>query len=298
MRLPGTLWFVPVLLSCTLQIAFASCGEDQKESAGATGQPPKVAVEQPPKNSRTVFLSVFLTNSGFVRDAEVISGSQALGRPAIRAVRQRRYRDLGTPVTHSTRNVMLAVTFPRKKGTPPKIQPWVAGVVGGVPGCVAGGQLVVVVLPPFLQPSWLTSVQPVMPVLAPDTVKVRVINGSNSQPMPKQGVFVQLRYEKATNVSAPLHIETNSHGEAQFSIPQPVPKHLDVRLALTSKYRHCACWLTTDTETVFNIGVLKVPASKGPNASNSQINAEPKQIVFVIRPFTLFEKLLHPLVKQ
>ena len=217
MRLPGTLWFVPVILSCTLQIAFASCGEDQKESASAAGQPPKVAVGQPPKNSRTVFLSVFLTKSGFVRDAEVISGPQALGRPAIRAVRQRRYRNLGSPVTNSVRNVMLSVTFPKRKGAPPKIQPWVAGVVGGVPGCVAGGQLVVVVLPPSLQPSWLTSMQPVMPVLAPDTVKVRVVNGSNSQPMPKQGVFVQLRYEKATNVSPPLHVETNAYGEARLA---------------------------------------------------------------------------------
>lgn len=298
MRLPRTLWFMPVLLSCTLQIAFASCGEDQKEGVGAAGQPPKVAVGQPPKNSRTVFLSVFLTNSGFVRDTEVISGPQALRRPAIGAVRQRRYRNLGTPVTNSVRNLTLAVTFPKRKGAPPKIQPWLAGVVGGVPGCVVGGRLVAVVPPPFLQPSWLTSSQPVMPVLAPDTVKVRVINGKNLQPIPKQRVFVQLLYEKPTKISPSMLIETNANGEAEFSIPEPLPEHLDVRLALTSSHWHCTCSLMTDTEKVFNTGVLKVLASKVPNASNAPVNVEPKQIVFVARPFTFFEKMLHPLVKQ
>jgi len=266
MRLPRTLWFVPALLACTLQIAFA-CGENQKGSAGAAGQPPK--------NDRTVFVSVLLTNSGFVRDAVVLGGPTALGQAAIKAVRQRRYSNWGTtPVGNSARHVTLAVTFPRKKSTPPKIQP---GVVGGVPSCVVGGHFFAIVLPPSVLPSSLTSWQPVMPVMAPDRVKILVINGNNSRPMSKQGVFVQLLYEKTTKVSPPLHIETNANGEAQFSIPEPAPEHLDVRIALTSKYWHCACWFMTDTEKVLNSGVLKIPASPVPNAPNAPVNAEPKQ---------------------
>jgi hypothetical protein len=54
----------------------------------------------------------------------------------------------------------------------------------------------------------------------------------------------------------------------------------------------------TDTQEVLNNGVLKTPRRKVPNVPTSPVNAEPKQIVFVVRRFTFFEKLLHPLVKQ
>jgi len=70
-----------------------------------------------------------------------------------------------TPAGGSARHVTLAVTFPRKKSTPRRIQP---GTPSGVPGCVQAGRLSeVIVLPSPVLPSSLTSWQPVMPVLAP-----------------------------------------------------------------------------------------------------------------------------------
>jgi hypothetical protein len=102
MRLPNALWFVPVLLGCTLQIAFA-CGEGQKQSAAAVREQLDAAL-----------------------------------RPGFRV-------------------------FDKKYG--PQIQP---NRPSGVPACVQAGGLVVIALPPLssIPPSWLTSWQPVMPVLA------------------------------------------------------------------------------------------------------------------------------------
>lgn len=293
MRLPRTLWFISALLACTLQVAFA-CDEGKNGSAPAIARPSKVVASAEQPNDRTVFVSVFLTNSGFVSDVYVVSGPAGLTRAATRAVRQRRYRNWGFQLSKSVRNVMLAVTFPKKAGAPPKIRPWVAGVVGGSSGCVVGGHFIVINLPPPVLPSWLTSWPSVMPILAPDKIMVRVINGNDSQPMPKQSVQVKLLYEKAKEISPPLIIETNADGEAQFSVPEPAPEHLDVRLTATSKYRHCACRLTIDTQKVLDSGVLEIPKNTLPSTQNSNLNAEPKQIVFVVRPFTLFEKMLHP----
>jgi hypothetical protein len=129
-------------------------------------------------------------------------------------------------------------------------------------------------------------------------VKVRVINGLDGRPLPKQAVFVQFFYEKPARISPPLHIETDADGEAQFSISKPPPENIDVRLALTSEHWHCACRVMADTEKVLREGILQVARSNVPNAPIAPANKEPGQIVFIAAPFTFIEKLMHPLPKQ
>jgi hypothetical protein len=160
MRVPKALWFLPALVACTFQIASA-CGEDHKGSGPAAGQAPK--------DDRTVFVSVLMTNSGVVRDAMFLDGPTTLTQAAIKTVKQRRYTtkevdNWSTSTPSGVRHATLAVTFPRKEGAAPKIHP---GSPLGVPSCVQGGHMGVIVPPP----SFLTSWPPVMPVLAHDGKK-------------------------------------------------------------------------------------------------------------------------------
>jgi hypothetical protein len=129
-------------------------------------------------------------------------------------------------------------------------------------------------------------------------VKVRVVNGNNGDPLPKQAISVQFLYEKPPKASSPLRIETDANGEAQFRIPESPPEHLDVKLALTSEHWHCGCWVMADTEDVIHKGIVEATPPDKAKASTTPANAEPGEIVFIVRPFTFFEKLLYPLVKQ
>jgi hypothetical protein len=125
------------------------------------------------------------------------------------------------------------------------------------------------------------------------SVKVLVVDDKNGRPLPRQAVSLQFFYERPARVTPPLRATTDSKGEAQFSIPQPNPEHLDVRVALTSGHWHCACWLMSDIEPVLRNGVALKLQSKPPWA-----NAEPGLIVFHARPFTFVERLLYPIMKQ
>jgi hypothetical protein len=125
------LWLVAALVAGLVQLAFA-CDEDKK------------GIEQPPSGKaqaedQTVLLSVVITNHGFVRDARVVSGPATLQQSALRLVNRKRYKgkaieQWGTaPAGSSARQVLLAVTFAKQKGVPPKIE---QAVPAGVSGCV------------------------------------------------------------------------------------------------------------------------------------------------------------------
>ena len=129
-------------------------------------------------------------------------------------------------------------------------------------------------------------------------VEVRVVNGNNGDPLPKQAVSVQLLYEKPPQTSPPLRIETDASGEAHFRLPDPPPDRLDVKLALTSEHWHCGCWVMAHTGDVIDKGVVDATPPNKAKASAAPANAGPGQIVFIVRPFTFSEKLLYPLVKQ
>jgi hypothetical protein len=117
-------------------------------------------------------------------------------------------------------------------------------------------------------------------------------------PCQKLAVLVQFFDEKQSKISPPLHIETDANGEAQFNISESPPENIDVRLALPSEHWHCACWVMADTETVLREGIVQIPPINVPNAPFAPASTEPGQIVFIARPFTFFEKLLYPLLKQ
>jgi len=129
-------------------------------------------------------------------------------------------------------------------------------------------------------------------------VKVRVIDGFDGRPLPKQAVFVQFFYEKPAKISPPLHIETDANGEAQFNISKRPPENIDVRLALTSEHWHCVCGLMAGTQKVLREGIVQIARTNVLNAPIAPANKEPGEIVFIAAPFTFIEKLLHPLLTQ
>ncbi len=91
-------------------------------------------------------------------------------------------------------------------------------------------------------------------------IKVRVINGQDGQPIPKQGVLVHFLTlsQGPTEASSPLWLETDTKGEARFAIPKPVPDRVSVRVRLSSDW-YCNCSVIADTKTVIQHGVTEPP---------------------------------------
>jgi hypothetical protein len=113
-------------------------------------------------------------------------------------------------------------------------------------------------------------------------VRVRVINGNDGQPLSKQVVLVEFLYDEPTKGSVPLHIKTDDNGEARFSLPEPLPEHVDVSLSLTSEDWHCVCWVMTETGKVLHKGIMEIPPTRVPNAPFPPANAERERTTFRI----------------
>jgi hypothetical protein len=132
-------------------------------------------------------------------------------------------------------------------------------------------------------------------------IKIRIINGKNGQPLPKQQVSVSLLYNKKIEDSpakydALLHLETDAKGVAQFTLPEPLPEHLSAGVHLTSEHwRGCAVPALVVTKDLIRDGTVQGQALA---TFTTPVKAEPGEILFIARPFTFFEKLFSPLLKE
>ena len=132
------------------------------------------------------------------------------------------------------------------------------------------------------------------------TVTVRVINSNNRRPLQKQPITFQLLYDKPETVPVGvdrlMRRETDTKGEAQFTVPEPAPEHLAVQIKLTSEHWHCAAGVLVSTKDVIQKGIVESAATSGRSAR--PLEAKPGEIVFVARPLSLLERLLYPLEKD
>jgi hypothetical protein len=135
------------------------------------------------------------------------------------------------------------------------------------------------------------------PACLAQSVRVRVINGKGGRPLPKQAVSVQFLKEKPASVSPPLRLETDSNGEARFAIPETMAVRLDVRVVTKSEDWHCRCWVMADTETVIHRGIVE-SAYDQVKPPITVPEAEAGSVVFVLRPYAWWERLIAPLVRQ
>jgi len=128
-------------------------------------------------------------------------------------------------------------------------------------------------------------------------LRVRVLNARNQQPLEKQTVTVQYLSEKPPSASSPLRLETDNRGEARFTLPNPVPTSVNIKVSLTSEHWHCGCWVMADTAQVLRNGVAQPPSSKRAKKTET-VRAEPGEVVILARPLTFGERLLYPFLKQ
>ena len=152
----------------------------------------------------------------------------------------------------------------------------------------------------FLFLTWLPVLLSAGPLCVGQTIRIRIINGSNGHPLLKQPVSVSLLYEKAEKAPAKyealLRLETDTNGVALFTLPDLAPAHLSAGAHLTSEHWQCGCAapLLVDTKDVIQNGVV---AGREFSSRATSVKAEPGEIIFVARPFTFFERLLYPLLK-
>ena len=129
------------------------------------------------------------------------------------------------------------------------------------------------------------------------TITVRVIDGKDGHPLVRQPVSTQFTKSDKGFLPAVL-AETDNNGYARFSVPEPMPEHVSVRVGLDYKYWHCACWLMTDMQKVVQTGAVIPSPQASSSKSTSKVASEPGEIVFEARAATFFERLLYPLTKE
>lgn len=122
----------------------------------STGSAPTVT-GQGGEDDRIVELTLVLRKPGAVRDAKVLRGPMVLREAAIRAAKQRNYKDAlhGWPFSNE---ILVEVTFPKDTNGTPDIR---QAMPAGVPGCVYATR--VRVRPEVMQTYLLERVDPVYP---------------------------------------------------------------------------------------------------------------------------------------
>ena len=138
----------------------------------------------------------------------------------------------------------------------------------------------------------------VAPLCFGQTIRIRVVNDKTGRPLPKQPISITLLYEKGEKTpakyDAALNIETDEKGESQFNLPKPAPAHLAAEVHLTSELWHCGCGVLVTTQDLIRKGIVGARSAE----SGNPVQAEPKEIMFFARPFTLFERLFYPFMKE
>lgn len=131
--------------------------------------------------------------------------------------------------------------------------------------------------------------------------KIRVIDSSNGRPIPNQQVVVSFLYDKQQLASSPSGNSlnyTDPIGEVLIALPDPAPGHISVIVHLTSEHWHCGCFELVDTQELMKKGVVSNTGRSKAGPTISASAAIPGYIQMSARPYTLFERLLAPLLKE
>ena len=141
---------IPIaLLAFLSQAGFAQCHRSTP-----------LTEEQRELENRTVLVTLKLTKTGVVRDANVIQGLEALREPAVRAAKARRYRDRIVYSFPDPHEITVEVKFPQDgKGMPEVRQALPAGVSSCIPF-----PTVVRISPQGMQSRLLNYVEPAFPL--------------------------------------------------------------------------------------------------------------------------------------
>ncbi|MGO9127040.1 MAG: Ig-like domain-containing protein [Terriglobales bacterium] len=134
-------------------------------------------------------------------------------------------------------------------------------------------------------------------------ITIHVIDVRNGRPVQNRQVSLSLLYSKGEkipgNQEPTLRGKTDSNGKAEFTLPEPGPAQVSAWADVTSlEYWWCSCYAALTTQELTQKGY--VTSQPGPWAKNkpSSIKAVPAEILFLARPFNLFERILAPLERE
>jgi sulfur carrier protein len=138
------------------------------------------------------------------------------------------------------------------------------------------------------------------PCCIAQTITIRVISASDGHPLEKQKAAVTLLYrngeQRPSTYDANLSFETDVNGKVQFTVPEPVPGHLEARIIIDWGRWDCVCRVLATTEDVLRAGWMEFATNR--EKSPAPVKPTPGEIVFAVRPLSLWERLLYPLVKE
>ena len=134
------------------------------------------------------------------------------------------------------------------------------------------------------------------PLCFGESIVVHVLDEKHGQPLPHEAVVLRLTYgdkAKAAGIhEMVMNLDTDSNGEAQFLMPSEKLDSLDVRVNLTDYSGRCSCRIVADPEKVLRDGVTVGPHMSRSAKSSTNALSQPGQIFFVVRPYSLLERVL------
>lgn len=130
--------------------------------------------------------------------------------------------------------------------------------------------------------------------LSAQKITVKVVNGEDGQPLAGQEVNVSFIDPGSDSVKT----STNAQGITEFELPPLRPVYIAVVIHLTSGLWHCGCRAAPKTEQVLGSGYTNTNAFDVRVSSVLSKKALSGEMIFFARPYTTWEKLLHPIVKE
>jgi hypothetical protein len=140
------------------------------------------------------------------------------------------------------------------------------------------------------------------------TVKIRIVNATNENPVKNQKVSIsgisgkgdtqeQDRRKLLTKPTTPdLRLITDANGEAQFELPKPAPDSFYVRAELGVPLWDCTCLVRVSTEEVMQKGFMTTSRGNKGSPTDRSIHSKPGEILFRLRPTPGWVRILWPLL--
>lgn len=140
------------------------------------------------------------------------------------------------------------------------------------------------------------------------TVKIRLVNSTNGNPVTNQRISISGISGKATtpgeerqklldkHAIPDLRLATDVSGKTQFDLPNPVPSYFYIHAELSGPVWDCSCLVRVATEEVLQKGltISNVQDGLSPGKFSTQPNAG--EIVFRLKPTPWWVRVFWPLL--
>ena len=133
-------------------------------------------------------------------------------------------------------------------------------------------------------------------------IKIRVLDIKNTHPLANLHVSLSLLYAKGEKAPAThdgvLDAKTDASGEAHFGLLEPAPVLISAFVELPSDLWRCGCSVPMRTQDVVDKGAVGPRPPKSSGKPAKLVRAAPGEIVLLVRPPTMVERILAPLLRE